>query len=82
MNPVLIGVPAVAALTSGAIGYAAVHQRSQLFGATIRSTGAPQQLALTFDDGPNDPHTLRLMEVLEKDSVRATFFLIVSRNAM
>jgi peptidoglycan/xylan/chitin deacetylase (PgdA/CDA1 family) len=35
-----------------------------------------KQIALTYDDGPNDPHTLRLMEVLEKDGVRATFFLI------
>jgi peptidoglycan/xylan/chitin deacetylase (PgdA/CDA1 family) len=33
-------------------------------------------LALTFDDGPNDPHTLRLLEVLAKHNVKATFFLI------
>jgi len=31
---------------------------------------------LTFDDGPNDPYTLRLLEVLATHSVRATFFLI------
>lgn len=35
-----------------------------------------RQLALTYDDGPNDPHTFRLLEVLAKHSVRATFFLI------
>jgi peptidoglycan-N-acetylglucosamine deacetylase len=34
------------------------------------------QIALTYDDGPNDPHTLRLLEVLAKHSVHATFFLI------
>ncbi|MFI5106924.1 MAG: polysaccharide deacetylase family protein, partial [Terriglobales bacterium] len=33
-------------------------------------------LALTFDDGPNDPHTLRLLEVLAEHKVHATFFLI------
>jgi peptidoglycan-N-acetylglucosamine deacetylase len=33
-------------------------------------------LALTYDDGPNDPHTLRLLEVLARHEVRATFFLI------
>ena len=33
-----------------------------------------RELALTFDDGPNDPWTLRLLEVLERHSVKATFF--------
>ena len=76
MNPVLIGVPAVAVLTSGAIAYAAVHQRSQLFGATIRSTGAPQQLALTFDDGPNPAATPLLLDLLDQYNAKATFFMI------
>ncbi len=31
---------------------------------------------MTYDDGPNDPHTLRLLEVLARHGVRATFFLI------
>ena len=35
-----------------------------------------KQLALTYDDGPNDPHTLRLLDVLARHNVRATFFLI------
>jgi len=35
-----------------------------------------RQLALTYDDGPNDPHTLRLLDVLAKHNVHATFFLI------
>ncbi len=33
-------------------------------------------MALTFDDGPNDPHTLRLLEVLARHEVKATFFFI------
>jgi peptidoglycan/xylan/chitin deacetylase (PgdA/CDA1 family) len=33
-------------------------------------------LALTYDDGPNDPHTLRLLDVLANRNVRATFFMI------
>jgi peptidoglycan/xylan/chitin deacetylase (PgdA/CDA1 family) len=37
---------------------------------------ATRQLALTYDDGPNDPHTLRLLDVLARHEVRATFFLI------
>jgi peptidoglycan/xylan/chitin deacetylase (PgdA/CDA1 family) len=35
-----------------------------------------KQLALTYDDGPNDPHTQRLLDVLARHEVRATFFLI------
>jgi peptidoglycan/xylan/chitin deacetylase (PgdA/CDA1 family) len=35
-----------------------------------------KQIALTYDDGPNDPHTLHLLEVLAKHCVHATFFLI------
>jgi peptidoglycan-N-acetylglucosamine deacetylase len=35
-----------------------------------------KQIALTFDDGPNDPYTLKLLEVLAKHNVRATFFLV------
>ena len=35
-----------------------------------------KQIYLTYDDGPNDPHTLKLLEVLAKHSVRATFFMI------
>jgi len=35
-----------------------------------------KQIALTYDDGPNDPHTLKLLDVLAKHNVRATFFMI------
>jgi peptidoglycan/xylan/chitin deacetylase (PgdA/CDA1 family) len=35
-----------------------------------------KQIALTYDDGPNDPHTLKLLDVLAKHRVRATFFMI------
>jgi peptidoglycan/xylan/chitin deacetylase (PgdA/CDA1 family) len=34
------------------------------------------QIALTYDDGPNDPYTPRLLELLARHSVHATFFLI------
>jgi peptidoglycan/xylan/chitin deacetylase (PgdA/CDA1 family) len=49
---------------------------SQLYGQTLFRGSDPRQMALTYDDGPNDPHTLRLLEVLAKFEARATFFLI------
>ncbi len=33
-------------------------------------------LALTYDDGPNDPDTLRLLDVLARHEVKATFFVL------
>ena len=35
-----------------------------------------RKLALTYDDGPNDPDTLRLIEVLARHEVKATFFVL------
>ena len=50
--------------------------RSQLYGRTLTHGSDPGQMALTFDDGPNDPHTQRLLEVLAQHGAKATFFLI------
>ncbi len=63
-----------------AAGYQSMAPGGQWFGRTFTSLprGA-SQLALTYDDGPNDPQTLRLVEVLARHNVRATFFLIGSR---
>ena len=53
--------------------------RFQLFGQMINGiTTEEKVLALTYDDGPNPPHTNRLMEVLEKYGAKATFFVIGS----
>ena len=37
---------------------------------------AGRVVALTFDDGPNDPYTSQVLDILDRESVRATFFLI------
>lgn len=75
LTGIVIGAGALAA--AGVVSYGAVSPSSQLFGRTFVAAGAAsRQLALTFDDGPNDPHTLRLLEVLAKHEVKATFFMI------
>jgi len=33
-------------------------------------------IALTFDDGPHGPNTLRLLDILKHKNVRATFFVV------
>jgi peptidoglycan/xylan/chitin deacetylase (PgdA/CDA1 family) len=62
---------------AGAAAYQSLAPTAQGFGrAFARGPRGSKQIALTYDDGPNDPHTLRLLEVLAKHDVRATFFLI------
>ena len=71
----LIG--AAAAGAASAAGYQSMAPTGQWFGRTFTGlAGASKQLALTYDDGPNDPHTLRLLEVLARHGVHGTFFLI------
>jgi peptidoglycan-N-acetylglucosamine deacetylase len=51
--------------------------RSQWFGQAFSCLPpGSKQMAFTFDDGPNDPHTLNLLDVLSKHNVPATFFMI------
>jgi peptidoglycan-N-acetylglucosamine deacetylase len=65
------------ALTAVAAGYQSMAPTGQWYGSTFTGVKpGTRQLALTYDDGPNDPHTLRLMEVLARHNVCATFFLI------
>ena len=74
LGSVLAGTTAVAV---AAAGYQTMAPTGQWYGRTfIGLPGAPKLLALTYDDGPNDPHTLRLLEVLARHGVPATFFLI------
>jgi peptidoglycan/xylan/chitin deacetylase (PgdA/CDA1 family) len=57
--------------------YQSMAPTGQWFGKTFTGlTPGSRQIALTYDDGPNDPHTLRLLDVLAKHGVPATFFLI------
>jgi peptidoglycan/xylan/chitin deacetylase (PgdA/CDA1 family) len=76
----MLGIAIIGAVsTAGAVtaGYQSMAPMGQWYGRTF--TGARQssrQIALTYDDGPNDPHTLRLLEVLARHEARATFFVI------
>src|SRR5277367_1906361 len=69
-----VGVAGIAA--SGLLTYAALSAGSQLFGRTLIANRNPNEIALTFDDGPNDPYTFQLLDILAQHQVRATFFMI------
>lgn len=74
----LVVLGTIAAGTAAiAAGYQSMAPTGQWYGQTFTGLKpGTKHLALTYDDGPNDPHTLRLLEVLAKHNVRATFFLI------
>lgn len=74
-----IGAAAVAGLAAGAFASASLLPGSRIFGKALIAPARPGELALTFDDGPNAQWTPRLLEVLARHDVRATFFLLGSR---
>jgi peptidoglycan-N-acetylglucosamine deacetylase len=64
-------------VAAAAAGYQSMAPTGQWYGRTFTGLArGTRQIALTYDDGPNDPHTLRLLEVLARHSVQATFFFI------
>lgn len=70
-------ISAAAMVGATAAGYQSMAPQGQWFGhAFCQAARGAKQIALTFDDGPNDPHTLKLLDVLSKHNVHATFFLI------
>jgi len=76
MLPEIAGGLTIAGLATWA-GFQSMWPTSQVYGRTFigLERGSPY-VALTYDDGPNDPWTLRLLEVLDRHSVKATFFVL------
>ena len=68
--------PSSAVAAGGTLAYAALHPQSQLFGRTLIAGDDPSEIALTYDDGPNDAATMQLLEVLARHNVCASFFMI------
>src|SRR5438105_12199464 len=63
-----------AAAATGLCAWGAFHPKSQLFGRAVFRTG--NACALTFDDGPNPSITPKLLALLDRHEVQATFFVL------
>jgi len=51
--------------------------QSQVFGRyPYRAAPADRVVALTFDDGPNEPYTSEIADILESRGIRGTFFQV------
>jgi len=61
--------------------YHGIHPRSRFYGK-VWSNGNRNnsRIALTFDDGPNEPYTSQVLGILERYGIKATFF-IIGQNA-
>lgn len=60
--------------------YMAVTENGTVVAERIRKLDADKpMIALTFDDGPHYQQTPRLLEILEKNNARATFFVLGDR---
>ena len=72
-----------AALTAAisAVGiYDTISPWSNAFGNTHWTGPSTERVvALTFDDGPNEPYTSKVLAILKREHVHATFFVIGER---
>lgn len=59
------------------IGYGYFVPTSSVFGRVYSEAETKEKVvALTFDDGPNDPYTSQVLDILARYNIKATFFLI------
>jgi peptidoglycan-N-acetylglucosamine deacetylase len=76
MDAAYIAIPATLAAATGLVAYAGRYPGSKIFGTAITHTNSPRKIAVTFDDGPNPAMTPKLLDLLDRHSVRATFFVV------
>jgi peptidoglycan/xylan/chitin deacetylase (PgdA/CDA1 family) len=54
-----------------------LERRAPVFGAIVyRGRTDVPAIALTFDDGPTEPYTSQILDILNASDIRATFFVI------
>jgi len=68
-------------VVSTLFAYHGINPRSRFYGK-VCSNGNRNHLriALTFDDGPNEPYTSQALAILEQYRIKATFF-VIGQNA-
>ena len=77
----LISAPTLAAAgvgvaAGGLMVYEWLSPRSWLYGPVFWHARTEERvISLTFDDGPCHPYTEQLLEILDREGIRATFFM-------
>lgn len=61
--------------------YGVLERRSPIFGRIFwRGSKEIRAISITFDDGPNEPYTSQILDILREFNVKATFF-VIGKNA-
>jgi peptidoglycan/xylan/chitin deacetylase (PgdA/CDA1 family) len=67
----------------GILCYGYFVPASPVFGKVYyRSLTEDKVIALTFDDGPNEPYTSQILDILAENNIQATFFVIGTNVAL
>jgi peptidoglycan/xylan/chitin deacetylase (PgdA/CDA1 family) len=63
-------------ICEGILALGVFERRSPIFGPVFwKGKAGGNRVALTFDDGPNEPFTSQILDILKERRVRATFFV-------
>jgi len=69
-------------VVSGFMVYASAYIGSQVYvKAWLKGKTGQRRIAISFDDGPDGERTKRVLEVLQKHQIKASFFLIGKKIA-
>ena len=71
----MIALAAAGVAVAGLAAHGTWHRNSWIFGAALRRVPG-SEVAITFDDGPNPRATPVILDVLRREEVRATFFVL------
>jgi peptidoglycan/xylan/chitin deacetylase (PgdA/CDA1 family) len=73
----MIGAAVAGLAAAGIAAHGTWHRNSVVFGPVLTHLPGDEPLvSITFDDGPNPRATPRILEVLRRERVRATFFIL------
>lgn len=73
----MIALAAAGLAVAGLAAHGTWHRNSWVFGPALRRLPDPDhRVALTFDDGPNPHATPAILDTLQREGVRATFFVL------
>ena len=71
-----VGGTAILAAGAATLGYSVLYCNSQIFAPVTSRIPTAGSVALTFDDGPSPQFTPAILDILDRFSAKATFFLI------
>lgn len=76
-TPARLAASVSLAIIVSLLSYGYVAPTAQVFGKVYyTSKTSDKVIALTFDDGPNEPYTSQILDILNSYGVKATFFVI------